>query len=129
MIRPVSSTDQQSDDPASLIPARMLNEFAYCPRLGYLEFVDGEWDDNVFTKQGTFGHRRVDKADRKVIPVPEKVESLESSDESNATIGSSDQREQLGGSDSPTSTDSPTPSPAGQRCEGFCVLKKRGFVN
>lgn len=25
-----------------LVPARMLNEFAYCPRLMYLEWVDGE---------------------------------------------------------------------------------------
>lgn len=50
-----------------LIPVRMLNEFTYCQRLGYLEFVHGEWEDNLETKQGTFGHRRVDKADRKNI--------------------------------------------------------------
>ncbi len=25
-----------------LVPARMLNEFAYCPRLAYLEWVQGE---------------------------------------------------------------------------------------
>ena len=53
-----------------LIPVRMLNEFAYCPRLGYLEFVHGEWEDNLETKQGTFGHRRVDKPDRKTIAGP-----------------------------------------------------------
>ncbi|MEO2014018.1 MAG: CRISPR-associated endonuclease Cas1 [Fuerstiella sp.] len=46
----------------------MLNEFTYCARLGYLEFVHGEWEDNLETKQGSFGHRRVDKADRKNIP-------------------------------------------------------------
>ncbi|MCL4104729.1 UNVERIFIED_CONTAM: hypothetical protein GTU68_034168 [Idotea baltica] len=44
-----------------MIPVRMLNEFAYCPRLGYLEFVHAEWEDNFETKNGTFGHRRVDK--------------------------------------------------------------------
>lgn len=53
-----------------LIPVRMLNEFAYCPRLGYLEFVHGEWDDNLETKQGTFGHRRVDKPDRRHVAGP-----------------------------------------------------------
>ncbi|MEZ6126736.1 MAG: CRISPR-associated endonuclease Cas1 [Planctomycetaceae bacterium] len=57
-------------DVPELIPARMLNEFAYCPRLGYLEFVHGEWDDNLETRQGTFGHRRVDKPDRRSIPAP-----------------------------------------------------------
>ncbi|MCA9088031.1 MAG: CRISPR-associated endonuclease Cas1 [Planctomycetaceae bacterium] len=51
-----------------LIPVRMLNEFAYCPRLGYLEWVQGEWAENLETKQGTFGHRNVDKPDRKNIP-------------------------------------------------------------
>ena len=92
--------------PFDLIPVRMLNEFTYCARLGYLEFVHGEWEDNLETKQGTFGHRRVDKPDRKNVQRPE------SSDPSKATIDSSDQRKRLGGDDSPTSTDYPTPSPA-----------------
>ncbi|WP_437202907.1 CRISPR-associated endonuclease Cas4g/Cas1g [Planctomicrobium sp. SH664] len=52
----------------ALIPVRMLNEFTYCPRLGYLEFVQGEWSENLETLQGTFGHRNVDKPDRKSIP-------------------------------------------------------------
>ena len=26
-----------------LLPVRMLNEFQYCPRLSYLEWVQGEW--------------------------------------------------------------------------------------
>ncbi|WP_459555317.1 CRISPR-associated endonuclease Cas4g/Cas1g [Lacunimicrobium album] len=53
-----------------LIPVRMLNEFTYCPRLGYLEWVQGEWAENLETMQGTFGHRNVDKADRKEIVSP-----------------------------------------------------------
>lgn len=44
-----------------LIPARMLNEYAYCPRLAYLEWVQGEFADNAFTEDGRFAHRRVDK--------------------------------------------------------------------
>ncbi len=47
--------------PPDLIPARMLNEFAYCPRLCYLEWVQQEWEDNEWTLDGTFQHRRVDK--------------------------------------------------------------------
>ena len=43
-----------------LVPARMLNEYAYCPRLAYLEWVQGEFDDSVDTIEGRFQHRRVD---------------------------------------------------------------------
>src|SRR5277367_6066798 len=44
-----------------LIPVRMLNEFAYCPRLAYLEWVQGEFAESRDTLDGTFQHRRVDK--------------------------------------------------------------------
>ena len=44
-----------------LVPARMLNEFAYCPRLAYLEWVQGEFADSVDTVEGRFQHRRVDR--------------------------------------------------------------------
>ncbi|WP_437192505.1 CRISPR-associated endonuclease Cas4g/Cas1g [Planctomicrobium sp. SH527] len=60
----------QQISPDALIPVRMLNEFTYCPRLGYLEFVQGEWAENLETMQGTFGHRNVDKPDRKNLPAP-----------------------------------------------------------
>lgn len=45
-----------------LLPARMVNEFAYCPRLAYFEWVDGEFADNAETTEGRFHHRRVDQA-------------------------------------------------------------------
>ncbi|MBL8810480.1 MAG: CRISPR-associated endonuclease Cas1 [Planctomycetaceae bacterium] len=48
-----------------MIPVRMLNEFTYCPRLGYLEWVDGEWASNLETMEGSFGHRRVDQAPKR----------------------------------------------------------------
>ncbi|MCM2315492.1 MAG: CRISPR-associated endonuclease Cas1 [Thermoanaerobaculia bacterium] len=44
----------------SLVPVRMLNEFAYCPRLSYLEWSQGEWTDNADTLDGKHVHRRVD---------------------------------------------------------------------
>lgn len=50
----------------------MLNEFTYCPRLGYLEWVQGEWAENLETAQGTFGHRNCDKPDRQNIAAPAK---------------------------------------------------------
>ncbi len=44
-----------------LIPARMLNEHVYCPRLAYLEWVQSEWADSADTVDGRWRHRRVDK--------------------------------------------------------------------
>ncbi|NEV60669.1 CRISPR-associated endonuclease Cas4g/Cas1g [Thiorhodococcus minor] len=44
-----------------LLPARMINEFCYCPRLAYLEWVQGEWDDSADTVEGRHAHRRVDR--------------------------------------------------------------------
>ncbi len=54
-----------------LVPARMLNEFVYCPRLFYLEWVDGNWDENADTAQGTLAHRRSDTS-RGRLPEPEE---------------------------------------------------------
>jgi CRISPR-associated protein Cas1 len=57
------------EEPSEPIPARMLNEVVYCPRLFYLEHVAREWDDNADTVQGKRVHRRVD---RKEDPLPEE---------------------------------------------------------
>lgn len=44
---------------SQLVPVRMLTQYAYCPRLAYLEWVQKEWRDNYFTEDGQFAHRRV----------------------------------------------------------------------
>jgi CRISPR-associated protein Cas1 len=44
----------------------MLNEFAYCPRLCYIEWVHGEFLDSADTVDGRFQHRRVDAGSGKV---------------------------------------------------------------
>ena len=51
----------QPEAPPELVPARMLNEFAYCPRLSYLEWVQGEFEHSEDTLDGRFQHRRVDR--------------------------------------------------------------------
>src|SRR5438132_7149169 len=43
------------------LPVRMLNEFTYCTRLGYLEWVQGEFTDNDDTVEGRYHHRNVDR--------------------------------------------------------------------
>lgn len=48
----------------ALVPARMLNEFTYCPRLFYLEWVNGQFEDNFYTVDGRFLHRNVDSVDQ-----------------------------------------------------------------
>jgi CRISP-associated protein Cas1 len=48
------------------IPARMLSEFAYCPRLFYLEHVQQEWAHSADTLDGRLIHRRVDKQEGRV---------------------------------------------------------------
>jgi CRISPR-associated protein Cas1 len=51
----------------------MVNEFVYCPRLAYLEWVQGEWDDNADTVAGRRAHRRVDVESSTEVPPAEAV--------------------------------------------------------
>ena len=55
-----------------LVPARMVNEWVYCPRLAYLEWVEGEWADSGDTAQGKRVHTRVDKGGKQ-MPSPEEL--------------------------------------------------------
>ena len=56
-ITPVSQTTESLE----LVPARMLNEYVYCPRLCYMEWVQGEFAHNADTLDGRLQHRRVDQ--------------------------------------------------------------------
>ena len=58
-----------SDADPQLVPARMLNEYVYCPRLAYLEWVQGEFEDNADTVEGRYVHRRVDR-ETGMLPEP-----------------------------------------------------------
>ncbi|HKR39981.1 MAG TPA: CRISPR-associated endonuclease Cas1 [Paraburkholderia sp.] len=78
------STDAQTELPLPfpelsgdlpLLPARMVNEYQYCPRLAYLEWVQGEWAESSDTVEGRYAHRRVDKASGKLPAVGELEES------------------------------------------------------
>jgi CRISP-associated protein Cas1 len=54
------------------VPARMVNEFQYCPRLAYLEWVEGEWAESADTVEGRGAHRRVDRG-AGALPEPEAL--------------------------------------------------------
>jgi CRISPR-associated protein Cas1 len=49
----------------------MLNEFAYCPRLFFMEWVAGSFMDNDDTVEGRFRHQAVDSA-RGAAPLPDE---------------------------------------------------------
>lgn len=63
-----------------LLPVRMLNEYAYCPRLFHFMHVDGRWADNVYTEEGREVHRRVDRIDH-VLPDAGDEQDSDSSDD------------------------------------------------
>ena len=60
-------------DSPPLVPARMVNEYEYCPRLAYLEWVQGEWSESSDTVEGRHAHRRVNR-DGRALPPPAQVE-------------------------------------------------------
>lgn len=66
---PLRASRHDTDTP--LIPARILNEFVYCPRLAYLEWVQKEWSDSSDTVEGRHAHRRVDKVSG-TLPEPDE---------------------------------------------------------
>ena len=63
---------ETSPDVPDLVPARMLNEFTYCPRLAYLEWVQGDFADSADTVEGRFHHRKVDKESGD-LPAPDPL--------------------------------------------------------
>jgi len=52
------------------LPARMVNEFVYCPRLFFYEWVEGVFRDSADTVEGKIQHQRVD-ARATELPKPE----------------------------------------------------------
>ncbi|MEO8350230.1 MAG: CRISPR-associated endonuclease Cas1 [Chthoniobacteraceae bacterium] len=53
--------DPQPEIVGESLPARMLNEFVYCPRLFYYEHVEGVFVESADTVKGAAAHARVDK--------------------------------------------------------------------
>ena len=67
-----SEGNQSIIQPGEPLPARMINEFAYCPRLFYLECVQREWAESADTLDGSFVHRRVDTETGKIPETPQE---------------------------------------------------------
>ena len=56
------SVRAEANQEPQLLPARMVNEYVYCPRLFWLEHVEREFEESYDTVDGTHIHRRVDRA-------------------------------------------------------------------
>ncbi len=69
---PLPFPDLAQDMP--LLPARMVNEYQYCARLAYLEWVQAEWAESADTVEGRHTHRRADKPGGK-LPPPEELDA------------------------------------------------------
>ncbi len=63
-------SEDESDLPP--VPARMLNELAYCPRLFHLEWVQAEWAPNADTAAGLRQHASQDKPRGRVPASPQE---------------------------------------------------------
>jgi CRISPR-associated protein Cas1 len=60
------------------LPARMLNEFVYCPRLFYYEWVEGLFAHNSYTVEGALRHSKLDAREDELpaageIPPDERI--------------------------------------------------------
>lgn len=69
----VSVVSRSECEERPLVPARMLNEWAYCPRLAALEWVHGEWADSDDTTEGHRAHAKADTARAPALPEPEAL--------------------------------------------------------
>ncbi|MCY3849255.1 MAG: CRISPR-associated endonuclease Cas1 [Acidimicrobiaceae bacterium] len=89
-------------DVPDLVPARMINEFEYCPRLFYLEWVQSRFEHNRDTVEGLYVHRVVDAGGGRMGTVEDppfkKAKSVELSSRRLGLIAKADIIEQRNGS-------------------------------
>ena len=82
-LRPKDDDGHSRVGDAMPIPARMLNEFVYCPRLFYYEFVEGLFEHSADTLRGQAAHKRVD-AGKGAMPAAEKTKEKDTKDKGEA---------------------------------------------
>jgi CRISPR-associated protein Cas1 len=123
-----------------LVPARMLNEYAYCPRLFFLEWVDSLWASNADVAEGDRRHRRVD-AGGGAAPLPgegdlKAARSVELSSERLGITAKLDLVEGAGGAVVPVDVKKGHPDAEGaaweadavQVCAQVLLLREHGYV-
>jgi hypothetical protein len=61
LVRQRERSETDSPDQPDYLPARMLNEFVYCPRLFYYEWVEGVFAESVDTVAGSLRHQKLER--------------------------------------------------------------------
>jgi CRISP-associated protein Cas1 len=100
-----------------------LHQYAYCPRRAHLMYVDGRWDDNLYTDEGRAAHSRVD-SEEDVLPTPQEggdeppviARSVMLSSETLGLIGKLDLVETDGGIAAPVDTKRGKPPNTPEQC-------------
>ena len=72
---PETSDKLRAEAEPQQIPARMMNEFVYCQRLFYYEFVEGVFVESVDTLRGGAIHQRVDSGNGALPKAKRKADS------------------------------------------------------
>jgi CRISPR-associated protein Cas1 len=67
----MATAPQNDEIAAEYMPARMLNEFVYCPRLYFYEHVEGVFAHNRETVEGALRHAKVDEGKGELLPAEE----------------------------------------------------------
>ncbi len=123
-----------------LVPARMLNEYAYCPRLFFLEWVDSLWASNADVAEGVRRHGRVD-AGGGAAPLPDEgqlkaARSVELASDRLGIVAKLDLLEGVDGGVVPVDTKkgrlaadgTPWEADAVQVCAQILLLREHGYT-
>jgi CRISP-associated protein Cas1 len=123
-----------------MVPARMLNEYAYCPRLFFLEWVDSLWASNADVAEGDRRHRRADGGGG-AVPLPDEgavteARSVELASERLGITAKLDLLEGEGGAVVPVDLKKGRPAPGGtaweadavQVCAQILLLRVHGYA-
>ena len=58
---PLRAPSRPHIEPPEYLPARMLNEFVYCPRLFFYEWVEGLFAHSADTVEGALRHEKLER--------------------------------------------------------------------
>jgi CRISPR-associated protein Cas1 len=123
-----------------LVPARMLNEYAFCPRLFFLEWVDSLWASSGDTAEGDRLHGRVDAGGGAApLPVEGQVKAARSVELASEQLGITAKLDLLEGVDGgvvpidtkkgrPARDGTPWEADAIQVCAQVLLLREHGYT-
>lgn len=123
-----------------LVPARMLNEYAFCPRLFFLEWVDQLWASSSDTAEGDRLHGRVDAGGGAApLPVEGEVKAARSVELASERLGITAKLDLLDGVDGgvvpvdtkkgrPARDGTPWEADAIQVCAQVLLLREHGYT-